>query len=66
VRGADVANDIYGEAFCTRVMSGPLLFRPVMNHVMFVFEQAGVAVAAISGLAAENKRVDLFGVVGLI
>ena len=37
-----------------------------MNHVMLVFEQAGVAVAAISGvLAAENKRVDLFGVVVL-
>src|SRR6185436_9482739 len=43
-----------------------MLFRRFMNHVMFVFEQAGVAVAAISGvLAAENKRVDLFGVVVL-
>src|SRR5688572_14894132 len=37
-----------------------------MNHLMFTFEHAGVAVAAISGvLAAENKRVDLFGVVVL-
>lgn len=37
-----------------------------MNHLMFIFEHAGVAVAAISGvLAAENKRVDLFGVVVL-
>ena len=37
-----------------------------MNHLLFSLEHAGVAVAAISGvLAAENKRVDLFGVIVL-
>ena len=37
-----------------------------MSDLLFIFEQSGLTVAAISGvLAAENKRVDLFGVLVL-